>query len=86
MLGLVIVSHLFTYDRLLVLPVELVVYNINSFGRYRGVFVCLFVFVFASVFAFAFAFVFVFGFGFGFCLAVEDYLRENHRNYYSSMF
>ena len=74
MLGLVIVSHLFTYDRLLALPVELVVYNINSFGRYRGVFVCLFVFVF------------VFGFGFGFCLAVEDYLRENHRNYYSSMF
>ena len=45
MVGLVIASHLLTYDRLLVLPVELIVYNINSFGRYRGVFVCLFVFV-----------------------------------------
>ena len=59
-----IVSNLLTYDRLLVLPVELIVYNINSFGRYRRVFVCLFVFVFVSVFAFVF------------CLAVGGYLRE----------
>ena len=70
MLGLVIVSHLLTYDRLQALPVELIVYNIKSFGRYRRVYVCLF----------------VFGFGFGFCLAVEGYLRDKQSNYFSSMF
>ena len=46
MLGQEIVSHLLTHDRLLALPVDLIVYNINSCGRYRGVHVCLFVFVF----------------------------------------